>query len=395
MEQILTNLISNAVKFTSDGGTVDVDVKIIDKDNVLQIEVTDNGSGISKDQLPHVFDRFYQGESARTGEPGSGIGLALVKELVELHHGQIRVKSLENKGTTFTILLPFKKERSEEKGPQSNGKTLFPAFDVYATESVNSFIDEHELTSDNTLLLVEDNPDMRAFIRETLSGTYHVIEATDGQDGIDKALEVIPDMIISDVMMPRKDGLELCKTLKQDERTSHIPIILLTAKADIESRLAGLERGADDYLAKPFNRDELLIRSRNLLEIRQRLRERFSSFQQPAPVEDKSVQIEDAFLQNIRGLVEKNLSDSDLEIDALSRLVGMSRSQMFRKIKGLTGQSPSLFIRAIRLNKAKELLESTEMNVSEVAYQVGFSTPTYFSDAFTEAYGIRPSQLKK
>ena len=397
IEQILTNLISNAVKFTSNEGTVMVDVKMNERDKMLQIDVTDTGSGIPKDQLPHVFDRFYQGsEATRIGETGSGIGLALVKELVELHQGHISVSSVENKGTKFSILLPLKNDRpitDPTKSIENGDQNFIP--DVITDDSVVSLIEEPELTSENTLLLVEDNPDMRAFIRETLAGTYQVIEAVDGQDGVEKALEFIPDIIISDVMMPRKDGLQLCEILKNDERTSHIPVILLTAKADIESRLAGLERGADDYLAKPFNRDELLIRSRNLLDVRQRLRQRYASLQPHVPAADKNVQIEDAFLQNIRSLVEKNLSDSDLEIDALSRLVGMSRSQMFRKIKGLTGQSPSLFIRAIRLNRGKELLETTEMNVSEVAYQVGFSTPTYFSDAFTEAYGIRPSQLRK
>jgi YesN/AraC family two-component response regulator len=236
---------------------------------------------------------------------------------------------------------------------------------------------------------------MRAFIRDILARSYRIIEAVDGQDGVDKAFEHIPDLIVSDVMMPRLDGLDLCHTLKQDERTSHIPIILLTAKADIESRLAGLERGADEYLAKPFNREELLIRARNLLEIRKRLWQRYTSLQPPAPVEDKDVLIEDAFLQKVRGMVEEHLSESEFEIDMLAQLLGMSRSQLFRKIKALTGQSPSLYIRSIRLQRGKELLETTDMNVSEVAYTVGFSAPAYFSDAFTETFGIRPSQIRK
>jgi DNA-binding response OmpR family regulator len=397
MEVILYNLISNAVKFTPEGGKIIIDVKNNKQENSLQIDVSDNGAGISQDQLPHVFDRFYQGsEATRSGETGSGIGLALVKELVELHQGRIKVNSIEHEGTRFSIFLPFGKQKQivEENIPVKNGDQFFYPVEI-PKDPVATIPEEAALSSENTLLLVEDNPDMRAFIRDTLAGTYHIIEAVDGQDGIEKAYQYIPDIIISDVMMPRKDGLQLCEILKNDERTSHIPIILLTAKADIESRLAGLERGADDYLAKPFNRDELLIRSRNLLNLRKRLWERYSTLHHTVPAESKDVEIEDAFLQKIRGIIEEHLSDSELEIEQLSRLVGMSRSQMFRKIKALTGQSPSLYIRAIRLHKAKELLQSTEMNVSEVAYTVGFSTPTYFSDAFLEVYGVRPSQVKK
>ncbi len=372
-EQILTNLISNAVKFTPEGGAVQVNVELAGEENEwLQIEVSDTGPGISEGQLQHIFDRFYQGdEASRIDEPGTGIGLALTRELVELHQGRITVSSQAGHGARFRIRLPFGKE---ERPPQ--------------------VIEAEELDRENTLLLVEDNPDMRAFIREILAGSYRVIEAADGQEGAEKAFEFIPDLIISDVMMPRKDGLELCDLLKNDERTSHIPVILLTAKASVESRLAGLERGADDYLSKPFNREELLIRSRNLLELRRRLRVRYANLHPPGPPEDKSIQMEDAFLQKIRGIVEQHLPDVEFEIDQLARIVGMSRSQLFRKIKALTGQSPSLFIRAIRLHRGRELLQTTGMNVSEVAYEVGFSTPAYFSDAFMEAFGMRPSAAK-
>ncbi|MCB0620678.1 MAG: response regulator [Saprospiraceae bacterium] len=373
LEQALTNLVSNAVKFTPEGGRIAVGVSLAETGDWLQIDVTDTGPGIPEGQLEHIFDRFFQGaEATRTEAPGTGIGLALVKELVELHQGTISVVSRVGQGTRFTIRLPFGKEQVLPQHAEAEA-----------------------LDRDNTLLLVEDNPDMRAFIREILEPEYRIVEAADGQEGMEKALELIPDLIVSDVMMPEKDGLELCDTLKHDERTSHIPIILLTAKASIESRLAGLERGADDYLSKPFNREELLVRTRNLLELRQRLRARYAGARPLEPAEDKSLQIEDAFLQKIRAIVMERLSEPDFEIDRLAQIVGMSRSQLFRKVKALTGQSPSLFIRAIRLQYGKELLETTEMNVSEVAYEVGFSTPAYFSDAFTEAFGMRPSQLKK
>ena len=196
-------------------------------------------------------------------------------------------------------------------------------------------------------------------------------------------------------MMPRMDGLELCDALKNDERSSHIPIVLLTAKADLDSRIAGLRRGADDYLAKPFHREELLLRAGNLLLQRQRLRERYASLEPlPATADDQGMEIEDAFLTKIRHLASPRLSDADFDIEQLAKLAGMSRSQMFRKIKALTGKSPSVFIRDIRLQRGRELLTTTDMNVSQIAYEVGFSTPTYFSDAFLEAYGVRPSQFK-
>ena len=396
-EQILINLVANALKFTPDGGHVAIKVKTNEKEERLQIEIADTGPGISADQLPFIFDRFYQGAGhTHKGEPGTGIGLALTRELVELHKGQIRVHSILDQGTTFTVEIPYRKEalKDEPVSFQSVGKPLYQQVEV--TSIPYDAGREMEIEdSKKTLLLVEDNPDMQAYLRETLVGEYRVIQANDGQDGVDLALEAIPDIIISDVMMPRLDGIELVGILKRDERTSHIPVILLTSKADVESRLIGLERGADEYLAKPFNREELLIRARNLLEIRHRLMQRFASLVPPAPTEEKDVLIEDAFLQKIRAIIEEHLSAEDFEIDGLARLVGMSRSQLFRKVKALTGQSPSVFIRLIRLQRAKELLESSEMNVSEVAYAVGFSTPTYFSDAFMETYGIRPSQLKK
>ncbi|MBX2929148.1 MAG: response regulator [Saprospiraceae bacterium] len=392
IEQVFTNILSNAIKFTPEGGAVTVSVRQADAGNKLQIDVADNGAGIPETQLPHVFDRFYQGAGAfRTHEPGTGIGLALTKELVELHQGSISVSSREGQGAQFTVLLPFSHEGTAAEPADEIAARPTPV-EVELLEIAAAF-KESDSPFETTLLLVEDNPDMRSFIREILSAHFQVIEATDGREGVEKALEYIPDLIVSDVMMPEMDGLGLCEALKNDERTSHIPIILLTAKADIESRIAGLERGADDYLSKPFNREELLARTRNLLNLRRRLRERYASLQPTEPAQDKDTQVEDAFLQKIRSIVEEHLSDSAFEIDQLARVVGMSRSQLFRKIKALTGQSPSLHIRAIRLHRGKELLETTEMNVTEVAYEVGFSTPAYFSDAFAEKYGVRPSQV--
>ncbi|MCB9037203.1 MAG: response regulator [Lewinellaceae bacterium] len=423
LEQVLSNILSNAFKFTPEGGTVSVKIKSEGTEaaaRFLQVAIADTGTGIPAEQLPHVFDRFYSpplhspvGGKPRTSPPASGgatgIGLALAKELVELHHGQIRIASTVGEGAQFTILLPFGKAhlRDEEIVEREPGRPLTVKETGLAPDTeeieiageplpgVAVFADTVEEGDENMVLLVEDNPDMRAFIRAQLANEYKVVEAADGQQGLEKAIELTPDLIISDVMMPVMDGLQLCDTLKNDERTSHIPIILLTAKADVESRLEGLERGADAYLAKPFNREELLVRARKLLELRRQLRKRYASLKPPAPAEDKGLQMEDAFLLKIRQLVELQISDINLDMGQLSQALGMSRSQVYRKVKALTGQSPSVFVRAIRLERAKELLQSTDMNVTEVAYEVGFSTPAYFSDAFLEAFGVRPSDLRR
>ncbi len=397
MEQILNNLVSNALKFTPEDGKVTVEVTLADDGKSLRIDVTDTGPGIPEAHLPYVFDRFYQAtEISPGGEAGSGIGLALTRELVILHRGDISVRNTESGGACFTVLLPFPKEPQGVTGSvrKPEIRSVVPVRETVITETVLPSGAE-DPAKEITLLLVEDNPDMRTFLRESLSGSYCLLEAPDGREGINLALEHIPDLVISDVMMPRKDGLQLCEALKNDERTSHIPIILLTARADIASRIAGLERGADDYLAKPFHRKELLIRTRNLLEGRRRLHERYGALPAPVPSENRDIRIEDVFLRKIRGIVEVHLSDETFEIDQLARQAGMSRSQLFRKIKALTGGSPSIFIRTIRLHRAKELLQNTSMNVSEVACEVGFSTPAYFSDMFLETYGVRPSQLRK
>lgn len=244
------------------------------------------------------------------------------------------------------------------------------------------------------LLLVEDNEDVREYLIECVSAHYQVVEAHNGQIGIEKALELIPDLIVSDVMMPEKDGFELCQALKNDERTSHIPIVLLTARADASSRMEGLSRGADEYIAKPFDRQELEIRLRNLLENRRRLQARYASLPLPPASEDPELILEDAFLLKIRDVVEAHLSDADFEMPQLERALGMSRSQIFRKVKALTNQSPTLFIRSVRLHKAKELLQSSKLSVAEVAYEVGFTTPSYFSTAFLEEFGKNPSDFR-
>lgn len=394
MEQVFTNLISNALKFTPEGGGVQVRAVADATRSILRVDVSDTGIGISEDQLPLVFERFFQSDAgSRLHASGSGIGLALTKELTQLHGGNIGAESKPGQGSVFFIELPVRSFTAPSATAAPEKPANLSESIILPSAPTDNFAPE--LSSDNTLLLVEDNPDMRIFIRDILAGQFHVIEAADGKEGVEKALEHIPNLIVSDVMMPGMDGLELCDALKNDERSSHIPIILLTAKADLDSRIAGLRRGADDYLSKPFHREELLLRAGNLLAQRQRLRERYASLEPlPAAVPDPGIEIEDAFLLKIRQLAEPRLTDADFDIDQLARLAGMSRSQMFRKIKAITGKSPSIFIRDIRLQRAQELLRTTTKNVTEIAYEVGFSTPAYFSDAFYEAFGVRPSQFR-
>ena len=244
-----------------------------------------------------------------------------------------------------------------------------------------------------SLLIVEDNADVVFYLKNILKETYQLEIATDGQKGIDKAIELVPDVIISDVMMPEKDGFEVCDTLKNDERTSHIPIILLTAKADISSKLQGLKRGADAYLSKPFHKEELLIRLQALIQLRKKIQARYATLEPPQPSPDESVQIEDAFVKKLRDTIEENIDNADFGIEQLCRKVHLSRMQVHRKIKALTGKSTSHFIRSIRLQKAKELMQTTDLTVSEIAYDVGFNDPNYFSRTFSQEFGIAPSQF--
>ena len=405
--RIISNLLSNAVKYTPDVGNIyfHIDQKKENEGDLLQIRVEDTGTGIPENQLTHIFDRFYQVDDSNTrkGE-GTGIGLALTKELIKLLKGEIEVSSVVGKGTTFTLNLPIttnsiiqdvSPQLSENDEPKLAPPRVITESAIIASESATLSFDSG--SSLPTLLIVEDNADVVQYLVSCLENDYQLQVTRNGQEGIGAAIEKIPDLIVSDVMMPVKDGFELCDTLKQDERTSHIPIILLTAKADLDSRISGLERGADAYLTKPFEAKELLIRLKKLLELRKKLQERFVQLSEEVPTleENASPTLEDSFLQKIRILIEKDLSDSDFGMLHLSRSLGMSRSQVYRKVKALTGQPPTNFIRSFRLRKGKQLLISTDLTISEIAYDVGFSNVKYFSDAFLEEFGERPSATRK
>jgi len=403
LQTVLSNLLSNAIKFTPAGGDVYVDLRVSHQDvrperpggQFIVVQVSDTGPGITPEHLPHIFNRYYQVDAVQGGE-GTGIGLALVKELVRLMGGDIRAESEPGKGARFSVWLPLARtlgKTTAETPPEQRtalGETVFaqPENAVHALPA--------DLADRYTVLLVEDNPDVVVYLSSVLAAHYQVETARNGQEGIDKAFELVPDIVVSDVMMPGKDGFELCGELKTDERTSHIPVILLTARADQRSRIEGLSRGADVYLAKPFQQEELLVCIENLIELRRRLQVRFQQAgRYRQSLESSPQSLDGLFLQKLARTVEAQLGDETFGLPQLCKALHMSRSNLFRKVKALTGKSVSDFIRSLRLEKARELLETTEMNVTEVCYAVGFSSPNYFSRAFQEAFGKPPSALRK
>jgi DNA-binding response OmpR family regulator len=400
METVIYNLLSNALKFSPEGEKVHIDLS--SSALKAEIRITNTGVSIFEDELPHIFDRFYQGDDSETqGFEGTGIGLALVKELIELHYGEVEVNSVQNEETTFKIILPLGNAHfSPGQAVEIEEKETEITFD----EKKFDLIDEVEISGDrnkkplgdsNIVLVVEDHFDLRNFICEQLEGDYSVIEAEDGEKGLKLAEEIIPDLVISDIMMPNMDGYQLCKELKTNINTNHIPVILLTAKAALENKLEGLETGADDYLIKPFNTTELKARVKNLIRVRQQMREKFRSemILKPAKVIVPSNQ--KAFIEKLTNIIEKHIEDENFSVEALSKEIGMSRSQLHRKVKALTSQSPSEFIRVFRLQRAADLITQKAGNMAEISYMVGFSSQAYFTKLFQEMYGVTPSEFKK
>lgn len=410
LQKILTNLLSNAIKFTPQEGKIAVEVKrveISEAENldVVSIKVSNSGEGIPEDKLAFVFDRFFQADSASNRQhEGTGIGLALVKELVHLHHGKVSAES--NLGvTSFTVKLPLddgylkedekvasmpvdytSEEKMEMMVPDISMQSMVVGGSVIA--SVSEAVDQLEI------LIIEDNHDLRSFVGNILQHDYKIIEAVDGIDGVEKAEARIPDLIISDVMMPGMDGFELCKKLKANEKTNHIPLIFLTAKAAREHKLEGLETGADDYLVKPFDAAELLIRIKNLIAIRQKLQRKYQgeSWQKPKVVAITSVH--QKFIETLKNVIEKNIGNELFGVEDLGKAMAMSRSQIHRKLKALTDLSATTFIRNYRLYRAADLIKQDAGNVTEIAYQVGFNSQTYFSSSFQELFGCSPTEYK-
>jgi len=329
--------------------------------------------------------------------------LALVKELVELHHGVLHVQSEEGNGSKFTICFPVGKDHlkkdeisetpTEQK--ESNQAVLYTDEIDAPHHSIDSDPSGDSDEGDTLILIIEDHADVRTLIRQTVQNGYRIIEASDGEQGIEKAIEHIPDLIICDVMMPVKDGYQVCSELKTDERTSHIPVILLTAKAASEEKITGLETGADDYLTKPFDSKELLARVKNLVELRKNLRKRFTQKVILKPSEISTNSTDQGFLEKALKLIEENMDNENFDMNDLMRGLGMSRTQLFRKIKALTNQTVSQFIQSIRLQRAAELLQKGTTTIAEIAFQVGFEDPSFFTRAFKKHFGSTPSEFIK
>lgn len=418
IEKIFYNLLSNAIKFTHKGGKVEVRISLADKIekdsgkiNFCNISIKDTGIGISEDDIPKVFDKFFTVEKInRTAEQGSGIGLALTKELVEMHNGKISVQSKLNEGSTFIVSIPIDKDfYNKVEKPVSNiepeiagiPSSVIDNRNILAEENLvdqtSSIEDETIEQNDDSLiiLIVEDNADVRKYISYYLVNDYKLLEAANGNEGFEKAVDFIPDLIISDVMMPEMDGFTLCKKLKADERTSHIPIILLTAKAAETDKLNGLEFGADDYLIKPFSSKELALRVKNLIEIRQTLRKKFSNSLVIRPKEIATGSVDKLFLERAIEIVENNIGNEKFTVIDLSSEMNLSHSQLHRKLKALVNQSATQFIRSIRMQRADELLRNNAGTIAEIAYMVGFGDPSYFTKTFSKHFGYLPSDIKK
>ena len=408
ISRIVFNLLSNALKYTPAGGEIFVSLK--DEGANLRLDVRDTGKGISQDEADKIFERFFQAKGAASG---TGIGLALVKSFVELHHGEARVESEPGKGSDFIVVIPREQEGDSQvihndvdivdnsvNASASTGKNV-------VDESVLQYIDDgdrsrgkvqqlvNENTNRPTVLVIDDNTDIRQYERTLLQDEYIVLEAADGKEGLAVALKEVPDLVICDVMMPVMDGLEFTEQLKTNTATSHIPVIMLTAKNLEEHRAEGYEHGADSYITKPFHSKVLLARIENLLRQRQLLKNLYQGTKE-AEKEISESHLEDRdkqFLKQLQAIIQKNLSDSEFGVEDMGRQIGLSRVQLYRKVKAMTGSSVVDLLRKARLVKARRLLETRSMSVSEVAYEVGFSAPSYFTKCFKEEYGMLPGDV--
>ena len=408
ISRIVFNLLSNALKYTPAGGEIFVSLK--DEGANLRLDVKDTGKGISQDEADKIFERFFQAKGAASG---TGIGLALVKSFVELHHGEARVESEPGKGSDFIVVIPREQEGDSQvihndvdivdnsaNASASDGKNV-------VDESVLQYIDDgnrsrgkvQQLVSENTnrptVLVIDDNTDIRQYERTLLQDEYIVLEAADGKEGLTVAMKEVPDLVICDVMMPVMDGLEFTEQLKTNTATSHIPVIMLTAKNLEEHRAEGYEHGADSYITKPFHSKVLLARIENLLRQRQLLKNLYQGTKE-AEKEISEAHLEDRdkqFLKQLQAIIQKNLSDSEFGVEDMGQQIGLSRVQLYRKVKAMTGSSVVDLLRKARLAKARRLLETRSMSVSEVAYEVGFSAPSYFTKCFKEEYGMLPGDV--
>ncbi len=393
LEKIVTNLLSNAVKYTPKKGTISCTV--FQKDNFLYFEIKNSGNAFNKETLSKIFEKFYQIDPSKEGV---GIGLALVKQLVTLHKGTVTAENLPGGTIVFKVILPVNKESFSKQEIVSTktdtelDKTLFVHSNKDSEEDLSIIETEIENTSKPILLLVDDNADVRTYLSNLFSEFYSIITAKDGKKGIQKAFKHIPDIIICDVMMPVLNGIELCKTLKNDERTSHIPIILLTAKAGEENTIEGITTGADDYITKPFREKILKAKVENLLNNRKKLQSRYRQDIILKPKDIAITSVDEDFLNRVQKVLEEKLIEPTFNVNEFSEAIGMSRMQLHRKLKALTGLTASEFIKSQRLKLAANLLKQSDINISEVGYSVGFNNHAYFSKCFKEAYKVTPSE---
>jgi len=417
LDKIIYNLLSNAFKFTPDNGRISVDVSIISseiieksvkKNNLanqyINIVVTDSGIGIPDNKIENIFQRYYRSDDNVELQKyqGSGVGLAFVYELIKLYHGEIYVNSVEGKGASFTVQIPIDEYYLEEKQLISEFKITTAdhetdwALPVTYNKEDSKTTTSFEETPQNdmpVLLVVDDDKEIRDYIKGSLESKYRIFSASNGKEGIKKAIKIIPDLIVSDIKMPEISGIDLCNQLKEDEKTSHVPIILLTAYTSKEYKLEGLKKGADAYLSKPFNIDELEAQIINLLESRKKLKEKYSRQVLLEPTKQVVEDIDEKFLQRVLETIEKYISDSKFNAELLSKKIGMSRMQLYRKLRGLTGQTVHEFIRSIKLKRAVQLLKEKKMTITEIAYEVGFNDLTYFARCFRQQYKKSPSEF--
>jgi signal transduction histidine kinase/DNA-binding response OmpR family regulator len=406
IEKILTNLISNAFKFTPEGGKITVTIcqRTLKTSKIhFEIIIKDTGIGIAKEHLPYIYNRFYQvDDSSERSYEGTGIGLAYVKELLNAHKGKISVMSKPGSGTVFRLRFPVGTDAYAPEDILKTDYTETPEipektenFNNTNTKPKNTKEELAAQTKNPLILIIEDYQDVREYIRSSLGKNYAFLEAENARAGIQIALNTIPDLIICDVMMPGMNGFELCKQMKTNDKTSHIPVILLTARVNKNDIVSGLETGADDYITKPFNAKELKARTKNIIQTRRLLRKKFDKNAIIKPAEISVTSRDKAFMENLLAIAEKNISSENFTVEDFSNAVGMSPSQLHRKLKAVVNQSAVQFLRSVKMHRAKELLEKDAGNIAEISYMVGFGDPGYFTRTFKNFFGMLPSEIKK
>jgi signal transduction histidine kinase/DNA-binding response OmpR family regulator len=395
IDKVLFNLLSNAFKFTEENGTINITIDQDKEQENAIIKIEDNGIGMSTEDVEHAFDVFYQGHSSTF--KGTGLGLALSKELIKAHNGNIIINSKKGSGTCFTITLPFKQNIELRVSEYNDDKNLKETH-IYTTDVLpHNYEKVTTKTSENlaSILIIEDNDDLNSFLSNRLEGSYEVLTSKDGNEGMNKAFDVVPDLIISDIIMPGMSGLKLAEILKNDLRTSHIPIILLTAKTSIEDQIEGMKSFADLFISKPFNLKYLEESIVSLLRNRAVLREHFISELPSESRSNSSNKLDRKFISEFTSLIESNLANEDLSVDDIYKGLGISKIQLYRKTKALLGFSVNDYILSVRLQKAKYLLMNEDLTISEVAYKVGFSTQAYFSTVFKSKFSVTPTEFKE